>query len=148
MRLTPCRATSGRPFLEGLGPKKLEDFGEQVLNIVNGQGGASAGPHSTSCFHPNFMPFVPETRLPLTTIVPAVVLDFAPVVTPLELSHFIRQSRSQEPAGIYVRPCVAAGSLRAAWAGTPATAGRGLHSFTFQLNVSACCGIVGAFRGC
>jgi len=27
-------------------------------------------------------------------------------------------------------------------------AGRGLHSFTFQLNVSAFCGIGGAFRGC
>ena len=26
--------------------------------------------------------------------------------------------------------------------------GRGLHSFTFQLNVSAFCGTGGAFRGC
>jgi len=26
--------------------------------------------------------------------------------------------------------------------------GRGSHSFTFQLNVSAFCGIGGAFRGC
>ena len=26
--------------------------------------------------------------------------------------------------------------------------GRGLHSFTFRLNVSAFCGIEGAFRGC
>ena len=30
-------------------------------------------------------------------------------------------------------------------AGVP---GRGLHSFTFRLNVSALCGIGGAYRGC
>ena len=30
----------------------------------------------------------------------------------------------------------------------PAELGRGLHSFTFQLNVSASCGTGGEFRGC
>jgi len=63
MRLTPWRATSGRLYMEGLGPKKLEDFGEQVLAIVSGQGGASAGPHSV-LFPPQLhVPFVPETHL-------------------------------------------------------------------------------------
>ena len=38
------------------------------------------------------------------------------------------------------------GGGRGCGAGVPA--GRGLHSSTFQLNVSAYCGIGGAFRGC
>ena len=36
----------------------------------------------------------------------------------------------------------------AALGGVAAPLARGLHSFVFQLNVSALCGIGGAFRGC
>ena len=42
MRLTPWRAIFDMPYSEGLGPKNIEDFGEQVLAIVSGQGGAAA----------------------------------------------------------------------------------------------------------
>jgi len=46
MVLMTWRATPARPYMEGLGPKKIEDFGEQVLAIVTCHGAAAAGPPS------------------------------------------------------------------------------------------------------
>jgi len=50
--------------------------------------------------------------------------------------------------GTRVCPWLEVAAEYGAYEGAVEVVGRGLHSSTFRLNVSALCGIRGAFRGC